>query len=138
MNAVRAVASAAWEAVSVAAVELRRSLGSSSAQPALATKSAPRARNRSSDYLLGALFVADFQVLEFREIGKLRAGNAHRRAGLLQGGDELVGLLLARKGGVETHVRLDRDLRIFLLPFRNGRCGVIGRSNLDLRGRAED
>ena len=71
--------------------------------------------------LLGALFVADFQVLELREVGKLLAGNAHWRAGLSQGGDELVGLLLARIDGVETHERLDRDLGIFLLPFRNGR-----------------
>jgi transposase len=37
-----------------------------------------------------------FQVLELREVGKLLAGNAHRRAPLSQGGNELVGLLLAR------------------------------------------
>ena len=41
---------------------------------------------------LGALVVADFQMLEVRKVGKLLAGNAHRRAGLSQGGDELVGL----------------------------------------------
>jgi hypothetical protein len=90
----------------------------------LATKSGLRARNRSSDRFLGALFVADFQVLEFREVGKLLVGNAHRLAGLSQGADELVGLLLARKGDVETHERLDRDLGIFLLQFRDGRGGV--------------
>src|ERR1700722_1857051 len=43
-----------------------------------------RRPSRSSDDLLGAFFVADFQVLELGEVGKFLAGNAHRRAGLLQ------------------------------------------------------
>jgi hypothetical protein len=100
-------------------VERRRSLGSSSAQPTLATKSAPRARNRSSDHLLGALFVADFQVLELREVGKFLAGNAHRRAGLSEGGDELGQCHFAKgmqsrypsslKQGIREIVRADEE-----------------------------
>ncbi len=111
---------------------------SPSAQPALTEKSAPPERNRSPDGLFGAFFVADFQAFEVRNLAELRLRNAHRGAGLLQGGDELVGLLVARIGGVETNIRLDRDLGISLFPFRDGRCGVIGRSSLDLRGGAED
>ena len=71
-----------------------------SAQPR-GLRSPRRAPQPIIGLLLSALFVADFQVLELREVGKLLVGNAHRRASLLQGGDELVGLLLARIGDVE-------------------------------------
>ena len=81
-----------------------------------------RRSGRSSDYLLGALLVADFQVMELRDVGKLVAGNAHRRAGLSQGGGELVRLLLASVRGIEGQIHLDREgIGIPALPFDNAR-----------------
>lgn len=67
--------------------------------------------------MLGALVVADLQVLEFWDVGKPLGGNAHRRAGLLQGGGELLRLLLASVRGASLRAIRSMALSRVNAPF---------------------